>query len=151
MPNREFFRLPSPSFWRYNISESYLYQVRKVSLLVSSRYPIRHHVKRATGTLYTPSKEQQDALLQACDSNDTEHLRHLVENFRAKPQDLSYAIWAAINHDHPRMVRYLLDLKVDTVDGYMVESALKVSAIQVLDVLRDFGWNDINDIMRDIG
>jgi hypothetical protein len=49
------------------------------------------------------------------------------------------------------MVRYLLDLKVDTVDGYMVESALKVSAIQVLDVLRDFGWNDINDIMRDIG
>jgi len=37
------------------------------------------------------------------------------------------------------MVRYLLDLKVDTVDGYMVEIALKASAFKVLDVLRDFG------------
>jgi hypothetical protein len=96
-------------------------------------------------------QDQADALFQACDSDNIEHLQNLVRTFQARPQDLRLGFWAAINHNHPRTVRYLLEQGVDSVDAYVVERALRVSAIQVLDVLKEFGWNDVNMSLREIG
>jgi hypothetical protein len=42
------------------------------------------------------------------------------------------------------MVRYLLAQGVDHVDGYVVQRAIKASIIPVLEVLRNYGWDDVN-------
>lgn len=49
------------------------------------------------------------------------------------------------------MTRYILEQKYDSVDDYMVQQALKASAIQVLDALKEFGWSDVNMTLAQIG
>lgn len=93
----------------------------------------------------TPSQTKEAALLQACDSDDIERLKQLMETLHAEPKDLQYGIWPAIEHDRSKMVRFLLEMKVDEVDGFMLEMALKASAINVLEVFKEFGWTDVND------
>jgi hypothetical protein len=84
-------------------------------------------------------QEQLSALWEACDSNDTAPLAHLVEIWQATPNDLGQGFWAAIDHNHPNMVRYLLEHGVDHVDGFVVQRALKAGSISVLEVLREHG------------
>jgi len=87
---------------------------------------------------------QLNALWKACDSDDTAALAHLVEMWQATPSDVAQGFWSAIDHSHPNMVRYLLEKGVDHVDGYIIERALKVGSIPVLEVLREHGWDDID-------
>jgi hypothetical protein len=87
---------------------------------------------------------QLDALWKACDSDDTVALAHLVEISQATPSDLAQGFWSAIDHSHPNMMRYLLEQGVDHVDGYVIQSALKVGSIPVLEVLREHCWDDID-------
>jgi hypothetical protein len=77
-----------------------------------------------------------DMLICACDSGDIDNLKRLIESLQATRQDLKYCIWAAIDGNHAQMTRYILEQTYDSADNYMVQRALKASAIQVLHVMK---------------
>jgi hypothetical protein len=89
-------------------------------------------------------QDQLSALMEACDSNETAPLKNLVDSLHATSDDLKLGIWPAIDHSHPEMVRYLLAQGVDHVDGFIIQRALKASSLQVLELLREYGWDDVN-------
>jgi hypothetical protein len=49
------------------------------------------------------------------------------------------------------MIRYLLEQGVNKVDAFALEMALKASAIEVLDVMKEFGWSNVNACLREVG
>jgi hypothetical protein len=97
------------------------------------------------------SEDEMDMLICACGSDDIDNLKRLIESLQATRQDLKCCIWAAIDGNHAQMTRYILEQKYDSIDAYMVQRALKASAIQVLDVLKEFGWSNVNMTMAQIG
>jgi hypothetical protein len=99
----------------------------------------------------SPNQDQVDALRKGCDSDDIDSLQRLVETFQAKLQDVRMGFWIAIDRNRAKMVRYLLKQGVDQVDAYALERALKASAIEVLDVMKEFGWSDVNMCLREVG
>jgi hypothetical protein len=89
-------------------------------------------------------------MLQACKTGGLELLQRVSETVPAKSDKLLRGFWTAIDHDQANVVKYLLERGVDKVDDHTVMLALKASAIQVLEVLKDFGWNNVNMTMREI-
>jgi hypothetical protein len=84
-------------------------------------------------------------------SDDIDNLKRLLESLQPTPEDLRYCIGPAINGNHAQMTRYILEQKYVSFDDYMVQQALKVGTIQVLDALKEFGWSNVNMSMAQIG
>lgn len=87
--------------------------------------------------------DQFMALWQACDSDDTAPLEHLIKTLDATVDDLHTGLSVAIKHNHLNMVRHLLDRGV-AVNGYIVREALHARSIPVLEMLREFGGWEVN-------
>jgi len=87
--------------------------------------------------------EKLTALWEACESNDTAPLAHLIEALEPSAGDLKMGLVRAIKGNHLNMVRYLLERGVP-VRGSVLEAALRARSIPVLEMLREFGWDDVN-------
>jgi len=92
--------------------------------------------------------EQLSALWQAYSSNDTAPLAHLIETLNPGAEDFAPGLWYAIKHNHLNMVRYLLE-RGAPVDEDAVEQALRARSIPILEMPREFGWDDVNMKLRD--
>jgi hypothetical protein len=97
------------------------------------------------------SNDERDMLIRASDSDDVDNLKRLIENLQPTPLDLRSCSGPVIDGNHAQMMRYVLEQKYDCVDGFMVQRALNAKALQVLDVLKEFGWSDVNLAMGQIG
>lgn len=87
--------------------------------------------------------EQLSALWQACCSDDTAPLAHLIETLNPRGEDLAPGLWSAIQHNNLNMVRYLLE-RGAAANESAVEKALDARSIPILEMLREFGWDDVN-------
>lgn len=83
--------------------------------------------------------DQLSTIWRACDSNDTTSLAHLIETLQPSLFDLGTGLLTAIKGNHVEMVRYLLEQGV-SVDGNVVEMALRTGSIPILEMLREYGW-----------
>jgi hypothetical protein len=83
--------------------------------------------------------DQLSTIWHACNSNDTTSLAHLIETLQPSVLDLGPGLVTAIKGNHLEMVRYLLEQGV-SVDGNVVEIALRARSIPVLEILREYGW-----------
>lgn len=91
--------------------------------------------------------EQLSALWQACCSNDTAPLAHLIETLNPRAEDFAPGLWSAIQRNDLHMVRYLLE-RGAPVNESAVEQALQARSIPILEMLREFGWDDVNMKLR---
>jgi hypothetical protein len=87
--------------------------------------------------------EQFTALWQACCSDDIAPLARLIETLNPPINEFWTGLCVAIHHNYLNMVRYLLERGVP-VDGSVVEKALEARSIPILEMLREFGWDDVN-------
>jgi len=97
------------------------------------------------------SKDEMDMLTCAFDSDDINNLKRLIGSLQPTLQELRHCTPAAIDGNHAQMTRYILEQKYELFNDYTVQQALKASAIQVLDVLKEFGWSNVNMTMAQIG
>jgi hypothetical protein len=98
------------------------------------------------------AQRRRDMLIRACDSDDVNNFKRVVESLHATRQDISTSCSnAAIDGNHFQMIRYILEQKYDSLDRFMMQRALKASALQVLDVFKEFGWSDVNMGLGQIG
>ena len=88
-------------------------------------------------------REQLSELWKACDSEDTVPLTYLIEALDPHVDDLTRGLWVAIEHNRLKMVRHLLELGVP-VDRFVVRRAVEAKSIPALEMLREFGWDDVN-------
>lgn len=87
--------------------------------------------------------EQFMALWQACRSNDTAPLESLVETLNPPINEFLTGLCIAIRNKHLDMVRYILE-RGFPVKGDIVQEALRARSIPILEMLREFGWDDVN-------
>jgi hypothetical protein len=87
--------------------------------------------------------EQLSELQNACDSDDTVPLAHLIEALNPRVDDLTPGLWIAIQHNHLNMVRHLLERGVPA-GKFAVRRAVEAKSIPALEMLREFGWDDVN-------
>jgi len=87
--------------------------------------------------------EQLSALWYACDSTDTVPLAEFAEALNPTVDELRPGFWYATQKGNLIMMRYLLDQDV-FVGGTEVKQALRGSSIPALEVLREYGWKDVN-------
>jgi len=93
----------------------------------------------------TPS--QYTAIANACDSNDTAQVAHLIETLDPPVGYLSSSLSTAISRNHLNMVRYLLE-RGTPIKGWPVISAVQAKSIPALEMLREFGW-EVNMQLED--
>lgn len=86
--------------------------------------------------------EELSSLWHACATNDTSTLIGLIETLKPTLVDLLPGLVTAMSEGFLVMARYLLELGVE-INSSIVNKALRVKSIPLLDLLREFGW-DVN-------
>jgi hypothetical protein len=87
--------------------------------------------------------DKLSALWRACNSTDTAPLAELIEALDPPVDDLRPGFWHAIENGNLIMMRYLLD-KGLSVGGHEVQAAVRAKSIPALEMLREYGWKDVN-------
>ena len=82
-------------------------------------------------------------LWKACNSTDTVPLTELINDLDPPINDLRPGLWHAIQNGNLIMMRYLLDRGI-SIGGNEIMEALQAQSIPALEVLREYGWNDVN-------
>jgi hypothetical protein len=85
------------------------------------------------------AQARRDILTRACGSGDIENLKRVIESLQPTRWDFYKGREAAIDGDHAQMIRYIFGQKYGFIDRYMVQRALKASALKVLDIFKEFG------------
>jgi hypothetical protein len=87
--------------------------------------------------------DKLSALWRACNSTDTAPLAELIEALDPPIDDLAPGFWNAIEDGNLIMMRYLLDRGI-SVGGYEIKAAVRAHSIPALEILREYGWKDVN-------
>lgn len=86
---------------------------------------------------------QLSAIWQACDSTKIPALVELIDTLKPSLNDLKPGLWQAIKRGDLTLMRYLLDLGIP-VGHSEIRAALEAQSIPALELLREYGWEDIN-------
>ena len=87
------------------------------------------------------TQDQLPALWEACDSDETTPLEHLIDTLDVEGY-LNTCLSFAVEHNRINIIRCLLERGVPFERS--LPEALKGGSIQILELFREFGWDDVN-------
>jgi len=88
------------------------------------------------------TQDQLPALWEACDSEETSPLEHLIDTLNIKDHQLGICLSLAARHNRINIVRCLLERGVPFAGA--LSAALENGSIQILEMFKEFGWDDVN-------
>jgi hypothetical protein len=87
--------------------------------------------------------ERLVALWRACESDDTAPLAQFIQLWDPSTHELNIGLQRAIEGGYLNTARFLLEHGVP-FNGDLVRLALKGRSFPILEVLRQFGWGDVD-------
>ncbi|KAF2492519.1 ankyrin [Lophium mytilinum] len=92
------------------------------------------------------SSEEYRKLYAACDSDEPASLDAFLATLgpRKTLRGLDAGFRHAMSHGKYRLMRHLLSNKSIIIDEAVVQDALSIGSMQLLDFLRESGWDDVN-------
>lgn len=92
--------------------------------------------------------DQLTALWYLCCSDNTTPLERVIEILDPPARDLIPGLSYAIERKRLNMIHYLLEYGVP-VNGHRVLDAIRERSIPILEMLREYGWDDVNSMVYD--